>query len=87
MATKLSKPVKRRWQALIVTVYPNGTLGLREFRRRQEHVVPLSRCFRLAVEMTIEAEKKARELKRAQARAEAGLPPRRRLVSRGLLKP
>ncbi len=83
--TRLTKPVKRRWQAFIVTVYPNGLLGIREFRRRKEHQVPLARCFRMACEITIEAQRKEKARLKNEARAAKGLPPVKRLVSRGLL--
>lgn len=83
--TRLTKPVRRKWQAFVITIHPNGLLGLREFRRRKEHLVPLSRCFRLACEITIEAAKKEKQRQRDEARREKGLPPVRRLVSRGLL--
>lgn len=88
--TKLAKPVRRSIDAverrgLVVTLYPNATIGLRPCRTRREHVVSLSRVYRLACEQTAEADRQARINKRAEARAAKGLPPVRRLVSRGLL--
>lgn len=92
-ATALTKPVRRavpemaicRGRKLVVTLYPNQTIGLRIARTRREHVVPLARVFRLACEVTAEADRLARAARREAARREKGLPPRRRLVKRGLL--
>jgi hypothetical protein len=93
--TDLKKPVRRavpdmavcRGRKLVVSLYPNQTIGLRIARTRREHVVPLARVFRLACEMTAEADRKAREQRRAADRAAKGLPPLQlqRLVRRGLL--
>lgn len=89
--TKLKKAVRRtvegieRDRAVAITLYPNGTIGLRAVRTRTEHVVTLSRVYRLACEVTGEQARKAREQKREAARVAKGLAPRRRLVSRGLL--
>jgi hypothetical protein len=90
--TKLTKPVRRKAErefgrSLIVTLYPNGLVGIRELRRRREHMLPLSRIYRIAVEATVEADRKAKQERKAQIRKDAGLPPLRRLVSRGLLRP
>lgn len=89
--TALTKPVRRKvslgGRPVVVTLYPSGVVGVRELRRRREHLVPLGRVYRLAVEVTVEAERKEREAARARARAERGLPPVRRLVRRGLLRP
>ncbi len=88
--TKLTKAVRRKalrdnGRSLIVTIYPNFLIGLRELRRRKEFTIPMDRAYRIAVEMQIEADKKAKASAKAQARKDAGLPPLRRLVSRGLL--
>jgi hypothetical protein len=90
--TKLTKPVKRTVEGierrpLVVALYPNRTIGLRVAKTRTEFVVTLARVYRLACEVTAEARKKDKEQAREQARRDAGLPPRRRLVSRGLLRP
>jgi len=90
MATRLTKPVRRRVEAverhgLIVTLYPNATVGLRPHRARREHIVPLGQVYRLAVAITGEADRQARASGREAARVAAGLPPRRRLVTRGKL--
>lgn len=88
--TKLTKPVRRKIdgierRGIVVTLYPNATLGFRAAKTRTEHVVPVSRAYRLACEVTIEAKRKAREKEKAEARKAKGLPPLKKLVSRGLL--
>jgi hypothetical protein len=81
MATTLSKPVRRKAERpggrpLIVTLYPNATIGLREAKRRQEFIVPLSRVYRMGVEIQVLADRAAKQRARDVARAEKGLPPR-----------
>lgn len=91
--TKLSKPVRRKVETaverrgLVITLYPGGAIGLRPARCRTEHVVPISRVYRLACEITAEATRKAREQRKAAVRKEMGLAPRLTLVRRGLLRP
>jgi hypothetical protein len=88
--TRLTKAVRRRvdresGRPLVVSVCPNGTLGIREHKTRREHLVPLSRVYRLAVEATVEADRRAKAAERDRKRIEQGKPPVRRLVRRGLL--
>lgn len=90
MATLLTKPVRRKLNAverrgIVVTLYPNATLGLRVAKTRTEHVVPVGRIYRLAVEMSIEAARIAKERAKNGRRAERGLPPLPRFVKRGKL--
>jgi len=87
MATLCTKPVRRKFtgyerHGLVVTVYPNGLLGLRPARTRHEHTVPLGRVYRLACELTLVSQEKARLLRRNERRAERGLPPLKTLVKR-----
>lgn len=89
--TVLTRPVRRtipgvERRGLVVTLYPNQTIGLRARRTRKEHVVPLAVVYRLAVEATVMAERQRRADARDQARRAAGRPPQRRLVNRGLLR-
>jgi hypothetical protein len=89
--TALNRPVRRtvngiERRGLVVTLYPNQTIGLRPARTRKEHIVPLASVYRLAVEMTLVDEQRHRDEAREQARLVAGRPPRRRVVNRGLLR-
>lgn len=76
--TPLDKPVSRksytvvrdrgRVRELVVTLYPNGTLGLRPLKTRQEEVLTLESCYHLAVRQRVakeQAEKKERKRSRA----------------------
>jgi hypothetical protein len=88
--TKLTKAVRRKLDSierhgLVITLYPGGTIGLRAGKTRREHVVTVSRVYRLALEMTAENNRRIKEKAKDAARIAKGLPPRRRLVSRGLL--
>ena len=88
--TKLTKPVKRKVEGIerrpiSVTLHPNKTIGFRAHKSRTEHVVTIARAYRLACEVTIEQKRKDREKARAEARKAKGLPPLRKLVSRGLI--
>lgn len=73
MATKLTKkPVVRELELLrdnrivarpsdqvIVSLYPNGTIGFRQKRSRKEYCLPLATAYRMAV--LAEAEHQKRE--------------------------
>jgi hypothetical protein len=52
--TELRKPVRRRLTLprgpVSVTLYPDGTIGFREPRRRCEYRLPLARVFVLAAD-------------------------------------
>ncbi len=90
--TKLTKEVRRSTEGIdrrpvVVTLYPNRTIGFRLLRCRREFTLPLARAYRMAVEATAEANRRARQEKRNEERKARGLTPRRRLVSRGLLRP
>jgi len=62
MTTKLDKPVKRiirlynidAERPVVVTLYPDGTLGFREKGRQKEYFVSLSSCWWLAVKQAAE---------------------------------
>ena len=90
MATRLTKPVRRKLDGIdrngiILSIYPNQTIGLRPFRCRTEYVVQVSRVYKLACEVKAEADRRAKEAKKADARKAKGLPPLVRSVKRGLL--
>ena len=68
--TKLSKAIQRETPILldnraearardqvVVTLYPNGTLGFRKKRCRREYVLSLAAAYRLAIEVEVRAEK------------------------------
>jgi len=68
--TKLNKAIQRETPILldnrvetrdrdrvIVTLYPNGTLGFRKKRCRREYVLSLAAAYRLAIEVEVRAEK------------------------------
>ncbi len=83
--TRLTKPVRRLVQGKVVTLYPHGVIGLREYKRRREHFIPVGMVYTRACWVTAESEKKQREQKRQDARKARGLPPLKKLVSRGLI--
>jgi len=63
--THLTRPVRRLAPSvysrpLVVTLYPNQTIGLRPARTRREYLVTLSRVFRLALEVSMEADRRAK---------------------------
>jgi hypothetical protein len=89
MATKLVKPITREVDGIdrngvIVTLYPNHTIGLRAKRTRKEHVLPLARVYRWAVEATVVQLQQERADARRQKLIAQGKTPRT-LVSRGRL--
>jgi len=71
----VTKPLKRRTDArvqdqgsrrLIVTLYPDGCIGLRPERTRREETVSLSACWQMAVRQRVayeRAQKKAAKRK------------------------
>ena len=79
MTTTLNKPVRRksretirdagRTYALVVTLYPNGLLGLRPERTRREELIPLAAVWFSAVKMRVAAEVAAKRAKRGDSRA------------------
>lgn len=69
--TPLEKPVSRRTlqaidyrrRRLVVTLYPCGTIGLREERTRKVYELPLAHVYSMAVQAEVlrkRAERKAR---------------------------
>ncbi len=75
--TLLSKPVRRQTSAtvreqgklrrLVVTIYPNDTIGLRPSKLLREEIVTMDSVYSLAVKQRVakeQAEKKARRGKR-----------------------
>ena len=65
--TKLTKPVRRitdstirdcgKVRNLIVTLYPNDTIGLRPAKTRREEIVSLESCYGLGVKQRVAAER------------------------------
>jgi hypothetical protein len=65
--TALNKPVTRRSDAtvrdrgrsrrIVVTLYPNGTVGLRQEKTRREEIVSLASCWGLAVKQRVAQER------------------------------
>lgn len=76
--TPLTKSVTRRtddriqWpggsKRLVVTLYPNGLIGLRPEKTRREETIPVTHCYSIALKARVLAE---REAKRAKRRARA----------------
>ena len=72
MATLATKPVRRRttWRAphvapqVVISIYPDGTVGLREVRRRREILVDAATIYTRA--LLDEARKARQERKRAR---------------------
>ncbi len=79
--TRLTKPVRRTAERpqggrpFVVTLYPGGTIGIREHKRRKEFTVPLSRVWKMGIEIDVEAQRKEKLAKKNAARAEKGLGP------------
>ncbi len=44
--------------SVVVTLYPDGTLGLRELRRRKEYFIPVTTVLTLAIRREVEATKR-----------------------------
>ena len=74
--TSLDKPVRRKTlstvrdrghvRQLVVSLYPNGTVGLRPMKTRQEEIVTLDSIYSLAIKQRVakeRTEKKAKRLK------------------------
>ena len=76
--THLQKPVRRttdstvrdcgKVRALVVTLYPNGTIGLRPQKTRREEIVTLDSVYSLAVKQRV-AKERTERLKRRFMRA------------------
>lgn len=79
--TRLTRKVRRAVDGLmrnglVITIYPNNTIGVKELKRRKEYTLPLATIYRLAVQADLEAKRIERQKKRDGGR---------RLVKRGLL--
>lgn len=71
--TELKEKVRRKVSGvlrkdLVVTLYPNKTLGLRQIRCKKEFLIPLMSCYNLAIEAERAAAKREK-----QQRKKAGL--------------
>jgi len=75
--TELKKPVRRTailltdhrikprdGDRIIITLYPDQTIGFRQYRTRREYRLPLATCFKMAVLAEAEAKKKAKRISR-----------------------
>ena len=77
MATPLKKLLRRQVTAsvpygvnpqIIITLYPNGILGMRESRRRREYCAAIGTVYQQAVFAAARADRKAAKLERKQQR-------------------
>lgn len=78
--TDLTKPIRRVARgvirthglrpSIVITLYPGGVIGLREFGRRREYQVPAEAVLTLAI--TREAERIRREKRAARKRKGVG---------------
>lgn len=68
--TDLHKPVKRIARGVaphgftpdvVVTLYPNGHIGLREARRRKEYLIPIAAVLTMAVKRDVAEARRARK--------------------------
>jgi len=71
--TELKEKVRRKVSGvlrkdLVVTLYPNKTLGLRQLRCKKEFLVPLMSCYNLAIESERAALKREKALKKRAGR-------------------
>ncbi len=44
--------------SIVVTMYPDGMLGLRELRRRKEYLIPIVAVLTLAIRREVEAKRR-----------------------------
>lgn len=51
-------------RAISVTVYPNGTLGLRLEYQRQEEMISLATVYSIAIQRRVSEERQQRKVKR-----------------------
>ena len=70
--TTCTKPVRRKCQAhvphgvtpqIIVTIYPGGCIGLREWRRRKEYTFEVGELYVQAVRAEVRARLKKRSVR------------------------
>lgn len=72
--TPLTKSVIRRtdnriqWpggsKRLVVTLYPNGLIGLRPEKTRREEVIPVTHCYSIALKSRLLREREEKQAKR-----------------------
>lgn len=79
--TRLNRPVRRAVvgamrNGLVVTLYPNHTIGIREHKRRKEFALPLASVYQMAVRAELEHVRLEKAKKKRGGRRE---------VRRGLL--
>ena len=77
--TKLTKPVRRitdstirdcgKVRNLVITIYTNGTLGLRPSKTRREEIVTLEACYGLGVRQRVAAERAEKLAKKKAGRS------------------
>ena len=73
----LNKPVTRRSEEtvreagrlrrIVVTLYPNGTIGLRPEKTRREEILPIEAIYIIAVKARVASERAGRGKKRRSA--------------------
>lgn len=81
--TELKRAIRRKVtgvlrEALIVTVYPGGVIGIRAHRTRREYQLPLVTIYKVAIEVDL-ARQRAERIAARLGTATKG-------VSRGLLR-
>jgi len=72
--TELKEKVRRKVTGvmrkdLVVTLYPNNTLGLRQLRCKKEFLIPIMSCYNLAIAADRAAAKREKEIKKKFGRS------------------
>jgi len=65
--TDLKKPIRRKTNVtcaqsrpLVITLYPEGTIGFREAGRRKEFLLPIQAAYVMAVRAEVESRRRER---------------------------
>lgn len=74
--TKLTKPVRRASDAIVrsggklrnivVTIYPNDTIGFRLSKTRKEEILPIGSAFQLAIRARLANEKHQKAIEKKE---------------------
>jgi len=78
--TRLNKPIRRvsdspvreagKLRPLVVTIYPNGTIGLRPSKTRREEIITLEAAWSLGVKQRVAREQAIQRAAKAAKRKE-----------------
>lgn len=78
MTTSLNKPVSRvssetvrdmgKYRRLVVTLFPNGTIGLRPEGTRRTEVYPIDKLYDLALKARVYSERAAKKAAKGKAK-------------------